>query len=84
MKEKEPKAKRGRGRPRIYVMPEPIPDTPEEHRSGLHAGTASEGVGFSESRLGSQGREEVAPRVVICPLAGVAKIVYNSHSKREK
>ena len=29
MKEKEPKAKRGRGRPRIYVMPEPIPDTPE-------------------------------------------------------
>ena len=29
MKEKNPKAKRGRGRPRIYVMPEPIPDTPE-------------------------------------------------------
>ena len=23
------KPKRGRGRPRIYVMPEPIPDTPE-------------------------------------------------------
>ena len=29
MKEKELKAKRGRGRPRLYVMPEPIPDTPE-------------------------------------------------------
>ena len=29
MKQKKPKAKRGRGRPRIYVMPEPIPDTPE-------------------------------------------------------
>ena len=29
MKEKEPKQKRGRGRPRIYVMPEQIPDTPE-------------------------------------------------------
>ena len=29
MKEKEPKSKRGRGRPRIYVMPEPIHDTPE-------------------------------------------------------
>ena len=28
-KKEEPKAKRGRGRPRIYVMPEPIPDTPE-------------------------------------------------------
>ena len=29
MKQKKPKAKHGRGRPRIYVMPDPIPDTPE-------------------------------------------------------
>ena len=29
MNKKELKPKRGRGRPRIYVMPEPIPDTPE-------------------------------------------------------
>ena len=29
MKAKEPKPKRGRGRPRIYAMPEPIQDTPE-------------------------------------------------------
>ena len=48
------------------------PRHPGEHRAGVHAGTSSEGLGLSEARLWSQGREEVEPRVGISPRAGVA------------
>ena len=53
MNKKELKPKRGRGRPRIYVMGAHTRQ-PGEHRAGLYAGAASEGLGLSEARLGAK------------------------------
>ena len=38
----QPAAKRPRGRPVEHQMPEPIPDTPEEHHAGDPGDTTEE------------------------------------------
>ena len=60
-----------RGRPIKNTMPEPIPDTPGEHRAGNYAGSAQEGMELFEGGEGAriQGMDEVGP---------LGKHVYNS------
>ncbi len=54
MKRKERKKKRGRGRPAIYVVPEPIPDTPENIARACMQGPPAENWDFLKPGSGAK------------------------------